>query len=53
MTNPFKKSALSKAFILAMVSAMYHYESHEVSTPKLFTDQEMEDFYSAYMGIAV
>lgn len=51
MTRTFNKAALSTDFILAMVTAMYRYEAHEVRTPKLFTDKEMEDFYMAYMGI--
>jgi hypothetical protein len=52
MIHRFQKAALSNEFLLAMVCAMYRYEAHEVRTPKLLTDQEMEDFYFAYMGIA-
>jgi len=51
MTNPFSKAALSKDFLLAMVFAMYRYEAHEVLSPKLLTDAEMEDFYLSYMGV--
>ena len=51
MTNIFSKAALSNEFIFAMVTAMYRYEAHEVRNPKLFTDEEMEDFYMAYMGM--
>lgn len=47
------KSTLSKEFLLAMVCAMYRYESHAVLDPdlKLLTDAEMEDFYTAYLGV--
>ena len=45
------KSTLSKEFLLAMVSAMYRYEAHEVRDPDLLTDAEIEDFYTAYMGV--
>lgn len=51
MTNTFSKAALSTDFLLAMVCAMYRYEAHKVRTPKLLTDEEMEDFYLSYMGI--
>lgn len=53
MTNPPSKATLSKDFLLAMVCDMYRYEANEVRSPELLTDQEMEDFYFAYMGIAV
>ncbi len=52
MITRFRKAALSKEFLLAMVTAMYHYEAHEVRASKLLTDEEMEDFYFSYMGIS-
>lgn len=50
MTPPIK-STLSKEFLLAMVCSMYRYEAHDPS-PTLLTDAEMEEFYSAYMGVS-
>lgn len=46
------KSTLSKEFLLAMVTAMYRYEAHDVRDPALLTDAEMLDFYAAYMGVS-
>jgi hypothetical protein len=43
-------SQLSKAFLYSMVQAMYKYEAGCTAQPHLLTDEEMMDFYRAYMG---
>lgn len=46
-----KLSDLSTEFIQNMVQSMYKFESTQVKTIDLLTENEMMDFYKAYMGL--
>ena len=43
-------SDLQKEYLFTMVQEMYHYEAQQFLNPNLLTDDEMMDFYLAYMG---
>ena len=48
---PFKMSDLAPSFLQHTVQSMYRFEAKLTHMPDILQEQEMQDFYNAFMAI--